>query len=214
MTDYIALRDAFNSPSVDVINMQMLLNKIKFAALSKSTQSSEDENTWIETLEMAAFIYLRVNDFVNFVSYAQQLKQYYYGPDPHPRKITDRSAAIVGLYLLYLLVCDRIGDFHVDLELIPKHILTHPFVEYPITLEKAMMEGNYAKVYKAAHDPVPLPEFKIFLAPLASAVQTKASNSLLAGNTQKPISPQSTEEEALDAIGKLLGYAADLERIV
>ena len=162
---------------------------------------------------MATFICMRSNDLAGFERHAQQLKPYYYATD-RAHTLSERSVAIVGLYLLYLLVCDRVGDFHVELERVPSSIIAHKFVSYPITLEKAMMEGNYAKVYKAAHEPVPLPEFKIFLIPLASAVQSKATESLQAGNGQKTAHPQSTEGEALDAIGKLLSYAADLERIV
>ena len=116
--------------------------------------------------------------------------------------------------MLYLLLRDRIGDFHVELERIPPSVSSHKYVSYPIALERAMMEGNYARVYKAAHESAPLPEYNIFLTPLAESVASKAADSLKAGNGSNASNTNTTEVEALQAIEKLLSYAADLERIV
>ena len=213
MADFVALRTAFESHSLDTAKCMELLTRLKLAFVSKTSYSHEEEVVWIETLEMASLISVRSNDFPAFERHASQVKSYYYSPQ-RTAQLSDRSCAIIGLYLLYLLVCDRIGDFHIELELIPTSLLAHNFIAYPIILEKAMMEGNYAKVYKASNEPVPLPEFKIFLSPLATAVQSKAAESLQAGSGSNTVSPLTTEAEAIDAIGKLLSYAADLERIV
>jgi len=211
MADFIALRTAFNSAALDTIKCSGLLTNLKLAFVSKVSPTHEEEVAWIETLEMAAFICIRSDDFQGFERHAAQVKSYYYA---HQRVnlVSERSYAIIGLYLLYLLVCDRIGDFHTELELIPSTLVAHKFVSYPISLERAMMEGNYAKVYRAASEEVPYPEFKVFLTPLAVAVQKKAAESLK-GIARSAIS-QSTDGDALDSIGKLLSYAADLERIV
>lgn len=213
MADFIAFRAAFESHSLDAVKFQDLLTRLKLDFVTKVSHSHEEEVVWIETLEMATLVSVRTNDFSGFERHAQQVKSYYYAPE-RSNHLSDRSCAIIGLYLLYLLVCDRIGDFHIELELIPSSLLSHKFIAYPIVLEKAMMEGNYAKVYKAANEPVPLPEFKTFLTPLATAVQAKATESLQAGSGSKAVSHVTAETEAIDAIGKLLSYAADLERIV
>ena len=64
--DISALRAAFNSSSIDTVKCHDLLTSLKVAYASKLSMSNDDEQAWIDTLEMAAFLYVRANDFPLF----------------------------------------------------------------------------------------------------------------------------------------------------
>lgn len=67
----------------------------------------------------------------------------------------------MGLHLLLLLSQNKIADFHTELETIDTE--DDMFVQYPVMLEKWLMEGSYDKVWNATRaGKVPADEYKIF----------------------------------------------------
>jgi len=100
-----------------------------------------------ETLELAALLSVRQKDLASFERNVTQLKGYYYDHEDLPA--SEKRIAIIGLYLLFLLSSDRIGEFHTELELLTPSETNEQLIAQPINLERAIMEGNYGKVAAA-----------------------------------------------------------------
>jgi len=126
---------------------------------------------------------------------------------------TEQTYVTMGMYLLYLLATDRIADFHTELEAISSHEQKNAYIRYPITLERYMMEGNYAKVLVEKREPV----FEVLFMKLQEAVRTRQQETreLSSINSAKTNLTTLTAESApLSIISNMVGYAVDLERIV
>lgn len=167
-----------------------------------------------EAYEYGAFICIRDNDAEGFARHYQQLKPFYFDFSSK-LPISERHYPTIGLYLLYLLSDNRIGEFHVELELLPEAVksnLDNKFIQYPIRLEECLMEGNYHRVY-SARDEAPLPMFLSFADVLITRVKIAENKdaSLTDGE-----GPEATKDEvqAVKFLGNYLNYAAEIERIV
>jgi hypothetical protein len=57
------------------------------------------------------------------------------------------AETIVGLHLLYLLVENRLADFHGQLELLSEDALKYPAVLFCTQLEQHLVVGAYDQVY-------------------------------------------------------------------
>merc|ERR1712232_479816 len=90
---------------------------------------------------------------------------------------SEQNLPIMGLYLLHLLVSDRIGEFHTELELIPVDQYDNVHIRQPIELERYLMEGNYAKVLEAQKS-MPQASCSFFLERLMETVRLKVGSSL------------------------------------
>lgn len=53
---------------------------------------------------------------------------------------------VVGLYLMHLLVENRLAEFHSEVELLAPGDRESTFIAFPLQLETFLMEGNYTKV--------------------------------------------------------------------
>merc|ERR1712130_895923 len=67
---------------------------------------------------------------------------------------------IHGMYLLHLLVEDRLAEFHAELEMLPIKTLEHASIAFPIMLERNLMEGAYTKVLQHGTEPAFFTFFK------------------------------------------------------
>ena len=91
------------------------------------------------------------------------------------------------------------------------------YIRYPIQLERYIMEGNYAKVLVEKREPV----FEVLFQKLQEAVRIRQQQT----RAESAIQPHSLEVSttaiaandgatAMSIISNMVGYAADLERIV
>jgi 26S proteasome regulatory subunit N12 len=144
------------------------LSLLRLNALIPSDESSPEHlNLARETLELGAFISIRLRDTDSFTRYFQQLQPFYALP-ARARKHSNESK-VTGLYLLLLLSVGDYAGFHTLLEGLENSeegkeaVEKDEFVRYPVRLEQALMEGSYDKVWSEMKgERVPSEEFAIF----------------------------------------------------
>jgi 26S proteasome regulatory subunit N12 len=144
------------------------LSLLKLNALIPSEDSSPEHLTQArEVLELGAFVSIRLRDTEAFTRYYQQLQPFY--------ALTSRSkrhsneSKVTGLYLLLLLSMGDYAGFHTVLEglemghEVKQSVGENEFIQYPVRLEQALMEGSYDKVWSEMKgDKAPSEEFGIF----------------------------------------------------
>lgn len=136
---------------------------------------------------------------------------------------TEQTYITMGLYLLYLLATDRIGtynslryreylpaDFHTELESISSHEQNNAYIRYPIVLERYMMEGNYAKVLSESRPNV----FDVLFNKLREAVSVRQQETRTQSAVFSTTVGTTDAWLPMDIMSNMVGYAADLERIV
>jgi len=177
-----SLKAVFEAEPCDLVKCAAQLTQLKlllFSGLSSASGAAPFNKVAREALEIACFLSIRQNDLAGFERHVSQLKMYY---DTAAGELTqDKDVGqrypILGLYLLHLLASDRIGDFHIELELIRVEEYDNMYIKRPIELERSLMEGNYAKVLEARKD-VPKMYYSIFMDRLLDTVRMKVGASL------------------------------------
>lgn len=130
-----------------------------------------------DVLEIGALVSIRQKDPEAFTRYYQQLQPFYSLP-------TERwgggdkggnQSKVTGLYLLLLLSQGDYAGFHTLIESLEvayggkKRLDEDAFIQYPMRLEQALMEGSYDRVWgETKGERVPGEEFGVF-----SEVRTK-----------------------------------------
>lgn len=142
------------------------LNLLKLNALVPSEDSKPQHLALaIAVLELGALISIRLKDTDAFTRYFQQLQPFYALPG---RKEKSNESKVTGLYLLLLLSLGDYAGFHTVLEGLEvasgaEQIERDEFIQYPVRLEQALMEGSYDKVWgETKRERVPSEEFGIF----------------------------------------------------
>lgn len=123
-----------------------------------------------ETLELGAVISIRLKDPVSFTRYFQQLQPFYALPEDKLPRNGGNSSKITGLYLLLLLSDGDYAGFHTLLETLEvaaaqagRGLEDDAFIQYPIRLEQALMEGSYDQVWRQTKgSSAPSEEFALF----------------------------------------------------
>ena len=144
-----------------------LLSRAKLALLHLNallpTDSTSADHLALarETLELGAFLSIRLRDTDAFTRYFQQLQPFYALPAKSSASGTKRGGAaqhgneskVTWLYLLLLLSVGDYAGFHTLLEGLENSeegkevVEKDEFVRYPVRLEQALMEGSYDKVW-------------------------------------------------------------------
>lgn len=122
-------------------------------------------------LEYGALLSIRSKDPQSFVKYYSQLQPFYDFHELQKSPSSERSK-ITGLYLLLLLSQGDYAGFHTLLESLivaegdspgGKNVEEDPYIQYPIELERSLMEGSYDQVWhKTKGREVPGEEFALF----------------------------------------------------
>lgn len=121
----------------------------------------------VTVLELGALISIRLKDTEAFTRYYQQLQPFYALP-LHGQKERSNQSKVTGLYLLLLLSTGDYAGFHTVLEGLEvsggkDQIERDEFIQYPLRLEQALMEGSYDKVWgETKRERVPSEEFGVF----------------------------------------------------
>jgi hypothetical protein len=153
-----------------------LLSKAKIALLNINALIPQEKSTRKhlqlarETLELGAIISIRLKDTVSFTRYFQQLQPFYSLPPSTLPKDGSNASKVTGLYLLLLLSEGDYAGFHTLLETLEVgaaqdgiKLEDDAFIQYPIRLEQALMEGSYDRVWgETKKERVPSEEFGLF----------------------------------------------------
>jgi len=110
--------------------------------------SSPFMNIATETLELAVLVSMEEGDLAAFARNVSQVKTYYDSSMTKGRSSPQKSK-ILGLNLMYLLIENRLSEFHAELELLTEDESSSPFITFPITLERQLMVGSYDEVLNA-----------------------------------------------------------------
>lgn len=115
-----------------------------------------------DILEIAALASIHLNDEPAFSRYYAQL-QPFYDDDANITPPSANKSKLIGLYLLLLLSNNDIAEFHTALETLVGVAEDDNFIQYPVMLERWLMEGSYDKVWNATKSSeVPSEEYSLF----------------------------------------------------
>jgi len=173
---------------------QQLLSRAKVAllhlnALIPSAQTPRNHLLAArEILELGAIISIRMNNEQSpdsFTRYFQQLQPFYALSSSQLPTENSQQSRVTGLYLLLLLSTGDYGGFHTMLETLEmaranagrKRLEDDDFIQYPVRLEQALMEGSYDRVWqqtKASN--VPGEEYAIFSGFLINTIRDEIAS--------------------------------------
>ncbi len=152
-----------------------LLSRAKLALLNLNalvpTEQTQPQHLALAAslLEYGALISIRLQDTDAFTRYFQQLQPFYSLPsDRLGSRRQSNQGKVTGLYLLLLLSVGDYAGFHTVLEGLEassgkEQIEKDEFIQYPVRLEQALMEGSYDKVWgETKGERVPSEEFGVF----------------------------------------------------
>jgi len=151
------------------------------------TPSAADERALFrQVLEYGVLLSVAVQDRSAFQRNISSLRPFYtqFGYDVTPGSV---APVIIGLNLLYLLVENRLADFHCEIELLSKEVQELPAITFCTQLEQRVVVGAYDMVLAAAANP-PVPQFSFFLNSLLETVRLNIGECVAASYTSMKIS--------------------------
>ncbi|ODV62914.1 proteasome regulatory particle lid subunit RPN12, partial [Ascoidea rubescens DSM 1968] len=169
-------------------------------------------------LEIGALASINLKDYKGFQNYINQLKPFYKQNFKKNLK-SQNQKKIMALYLLLLLSRGEIATFHIELISLPnknldlKEIENDLYLNYPIKIERWLMEGSYDKIWKLINDnnsSKQLKEFQIFNSDLIKAIRLEIidciektyENKKLALSNVKNLLFLNNEREVIDLINE------------
>lgn len=166
--------------------------------LDSNTQTSDQINDLRiseRILEIGALSSLLTNNYQGFEGYFSHLRPFYSNSSLHGKvEVNTDSTKIISLYLLYLLSQGLISKFHTELEQIFNSkqyaIEKDKYLQFPLNLERNLMEGNYNKIWKllnADDNKLPCEEYNHFIETLINALRFEIAKSLEKGYDSLPI---------------------------
>ena len=163
---------ASNLSNASSLLSQAKISLLKLGALVPSSSTSTQHLVLArEVLEIGALVSIRQKDPDSFTRYFQQLQPFYSLPADRwgSSDKNGNQSKITGLYLLLLLSQGDYAGFHTVIEGLEmaygsrKRLDDDAFIQYPMRLEQALMEGSYDRVWgETKGERVPSPEFGVF----------------------------------------------------
>lgn len=148
------------------------LSLLKLNALVPTPQTSPQHLQLArEVLELGALISIRQKDPEAFTRYFQQLQSFYSLPAERwgGQDKGGNKSKVTGLHMLLLLSQGDYASFHTVIESLEmahggqKKLDDDAFIQYPMRLEQALMEGSYDRVWgETKGERVPSEEFTVF----------------------------------------------------
>ncbi|TKA67201.1 hypothetical protein B0A49_04514 [Cryomyces minteri] len=197
---------------------KQLLSRAKLALLQINAlvPTSESSQTHLvrarEVLELGALISIRLQDPESFTRYFQQLQLFYSLPEDRLPREGGNASKITGLYLLLLLSQGDYAGFHTLLEGLEvaegkKRLEKDAFIQYPIRLEQALMEGSYDRVWgETKGERVPSEEFGVFSEVLIHTIRSEIASCSERAYPSLPIA-NAKNLLFLDSEGSVLKFA-------
>mmetsp|Transcript_19935 Transcript_19935/g.56346 ORF Transcript_19935/g.56346 Transcript_19935/m.56346 type:complete len:265 (-) Transcript_19935:110-904(-) len=172
-------------------------------------------------LEHAVLLSLRDGDAKGFERHMAQVSVYYtdFGetlPD------SDLRFVVTGLGLLHLLVENRLGEFHSELELLSMEQRADPHVAFVVALEEMLMEGSFNRVL-ARRDAVPSPYYAHFMDQFVHTVRAEIAEcsaasypslSLEAAQKMLMFGSRQALEDYITETGAAKGWVLSGDRVV
>ena len=124
----------------------------------------------LEAYEMAVFFSIICEDQQAFQRSISALRDFYAGSNT----VSENQCTILGLNLLYLLVENKLAEFHCELELLTEEQHSHPHISFCTSLDQHLMVGSYDQVMAAAAQP-PVSYFAFFLKSLLETVRSNVA---------------------------------------
>lgn len=141
----------------------------------EQTSNAQKEITLArDSLELAVFLSVKMQDEAAFERNYQQL-QMYTSDTRGLLQPSQQQNLITGLNLLRLLVQNRIAEFHTELELIPQEVQQEVHIKHATQLEQQLMEGAYNKVLSAKSN-VPDKSYLYLMDKLISTVRDEIAS--------------------------------------
>ncbi len=166
--------------------------------MSVDTPSAEAERAAArDILELGVFLAIKSEDSSAFERGVSSVRPYYSSGASSENKIT-----VIALNLLYLLVENKLADFHSELELLDDAQLNSKEIKFCTELDQHLNVGSYDQVLTSAKNP-PTEYFHFFLRSLLDTVRINigdcaaASYSKLSIGAAKSVLMFSTTEETL-----------------
>jgi len=136
----------------------------------------------ISALELGVLLSVADHDMESFARNMSQLKPYYTLMTASPltsssSSMPNHKCRVLGLNLMYLLVENRLSEFHSELELISTTEASSSYISFPINLERQLMVGLYDEVLVSASH-VPDPSYVLFMDPLLQTVRDSIADCL------------------------------------
>jgi 26S proteasome regulatory subunit N12 len=116
-------------------------------------------------LELGVLLSVAAGDLDAFARNMAQLK-----PNYSKGAQTQKKSHVLGLNLMFLLVENRLSEFHAELELLTDADAASSFVSFPIQLERQLMVGSYDEVL-SARSRIPDPSYAFFMDNLLQTVR-------------------------------------------
>ena len=126
---------------------------------AEGEQATAEIAAAVDALESFVIYSVKSQDDTAFGRYFAQLRSYY---GMTTVEVTPLQPKMLGLNLLRLLVDNRLAEFHSELELVPHSCTNNKFVQFPVALERGLMEGMYKRVLQARKN-FPDPLFEEYL---------------------------------------------------
>jgi len=139
---YGELEDSFRSGNY--AEASTIMTNLKILLLSLQTTRESDLLLGQRTLEVAALLSIQMSDTAGFQRNVSQLKAYYAIPGVATK--SNLRQTVLGLYLLFLIVENRLAEFHSELELMTSADLSSREIAFSISLEQFLMVGTYNQV--------------------------------------------------------------------
>jgi hypothetical protein len=115
---------------------------------------------------------------------------------------------LMGLYLLFLLSQNRIGEFHTELERLDPALLPvgqgegNIYISYPVHLEQYLMEGSYNKVFLLKEN-VPADAYKFFVEELLLTLREEIAEGIEKAYVVATLHPPLTPRRLLKVVRRL-----------
>ena len=205
-----AVQSKNNNVAISLLN-QLKIMMIDFDTLlpngSKtiSPSSKLEKISAIDVLENAIILSINLGDKDLFARHISSLRTYYhdFGDDIQ----SNLKYTMIGLNLLYLLVENKLAEFHCELELLTTNEMDKKEIAFCTQLDQHLMVGSYDHVLAAAENP-PVSYYVFFLKSLLETVRMNisdcaaASYSTLTTSAATKILMFSSEKETLQFISQ------------
>ncbi|CAM9715966.1 unnamed protein product [Pylaiella littoralis] len=159
-----------------------------------------------DVMEVAVFLSAREGDSDAFQRHMAQLKPFYMD-FVSQLPASPNQSAVRGLNLLFLLVENRLAEFHSELELMEDAERANECVVFPVRLEQYLMVGSYDQVL-AARDHVPHEYYKYLFDSLLDTVRDGIAESSEAAYSELSI-VEALKMLRMDQRSELEAFAAD-----
>lgn len=160
---------------ISKLKLHIMKNHAKAGPQARGSGESKEANLAVRGLEIGCILCMRAGDMQSFERNFAQLTPYYAYKEKSASSVAKSSSAsytsVVGLNLMRLLVAKKIPEFHSALELISVEDRKSPNVAFPLSLERYLTEGNYAKFFQYELTKCPSDDFAVFMKPLFRATR-------------------------------------------